>query len=62
MALKIWLPLNGNLDNLGTRRPAIALVGTPTVNNNGKIGQCYTFNGSNGISVAEQVLPSQVPE
>lgn len=62
MALKIWLPLNGNLNNLGTRRPTIALVGTPTVNNNGKIGQCYTFNGSNGISVAEQVLPSQTPE
>ncbi len=62
MALKIWLPLNGNLDNTGTRRPAIAPVGTPTVNNNGKIGKCYTFSGSNGISVAEQILPSQAPE
>lgn len=61
MALKVWLPLNGSLENKGISDPTIALVGTPTVNNSGKIGKCYTFSGSNGISVAQQILPSQTP-
>ena len=44
MALKVWLPLNGTLDNQGLSEL------TPINHNctiaNGKIGQCYSFNGS----------------
>jgi len=61
MALRVWLPLNGTLENNGISDPTIGLVGTPTVNNSGKIGKCYTFSGSNGISIAQQILPSQTP-
>ena len=61
MALRVWLPLNGTLENKGISDPTIGLVGTPTVNNSGKIGKCYTFSGSNGISIAQQILPSQTP-
>ena len=44
MALRVWLPLNGNINNKG-------LSGVVPVNHNctiadGKIGQCYSFNGS----------------
>ena len=61
MALRVWLPLNGTLENKGISDPTIGLVGTPTVNNSGKIGKCYTFSGSNGVSIAQQILPSQTP-
>lgn len=61
MALKVWLPLNGSLENKGISEPTIALVGSPTINNSGKIGKCYTFSGSNGISIAQQILPSKTP-
>lgn len=44
MALRVWLPLNGNLDNQGLSEL------TPINHNctiaNGKIGQCYSFDGS----------------
>lgn len=47
MALKVWLPLNGNLNNLGASSEIIFnTTGTPTIDNNGKIGKCYSFNGS----------------
>ena len=43
--LKVWLPLNGNLDNKGCTD--ITVTGTDvTVNNSGKTGKCYSFNGS----------------
>ena len=61
MALKIWLPLNGNLENKGISDGTVAFVGSPTVNNTGKIGKCYTLNGSNGFSINQQILPSQTP-
>lgn len=45
MALKVWLPLNGNLNNKG--------IGTVNISNNGaivstegKIGSCYLFDGN----------------
>lgn len=45
MSLKVWLPLTGDLRNLGTSNLAVTINGA-TVDNNGKIGKCYAFNGS----------------
>jgi len=45
MALKIWLPLDGSLRNLGTDNPQITNNGA-TIDNNGKIGKCYSFGNN----------------
>ena len=45
MSLQVWLPLNGDLRNQGLKNLTITNIGT-TVNNNGKLGKCYSFNGS----------------
>ena len=45
MSLKLWLPLNGNLDNQGLSSAVITNYGA-TVNTSGKIGSCYSFDGS----------------
>ena len=44
MALQVWLPLNGNLNNQGLTDITVTNSGA-TVDNNGKIGKCYAFNG-----------------
>ena len=49
MSLRVWLPLDGTLENKGVDNVAVSNNGA-TVDNNGKIGQCYTFN-SQYISV-----------
>lgn len=46
MSLQVWLPLNGDLHNQGLSNFTIT-NNNATINNNGKIGQCYAFNGSN---------------
>lgn len=56
MSLQIWLPLNGNLDNQGLSNVTINNYGA-TVDNNGKIGKCYSFNGSSYIRIS---LPSTI--
>ena len=45
MALQIWLPLNGTLENKGCTDVTIVNNGA-TVNTAGKIGSCYSFDGS----------------
>lgn len=45
MSLKLWLPLNGNLDNQGLSSATITNNGA-TVNTSGKIGSCYSFDGN----------------
>lgn len=50
MSLQVWLPLNGNLNNYGLSNVQITNSGT-TVNNNGKIGKCYAFDGSQFIKL-----------
>lgn len=44
MSLQVWLPLNGSLENKGIEGNDLINNGA-TVNNNGKIGQCYYFDG-----------------
>lgn len=45
MGLRVWLPLNGNLDNQGLENISGTNV-SATVNTAGKIGSCYSFNGT----------------
>ena len=53
MALRIWLPLNGNVNNYGLANDYSFAVGSATIDNSGKIGKCYNFSStsSNGINL-----------
>ena len=51
MSLRVWLPLNGNLDNQGLDQVTVTNNGA-IVDNNGKIGKCYYFNGSSYLVVS----------
>lgn len=56
MALQVWLPLNGNLNNNGIDNITVTNSGA-TVDNNGKIGKCYSFNGSsNYLRINEKLI------
>lgn len=61
MSLKVWLPLNGDLKNLGCS-DIIATNNGATVDNNGKIGKCYSFDGAddriyaNNVSISNQEM------
>ena len=58
MSLRIWLPLNGSLENKGLDDITVTNNGA-TIDNNGKIGKCYSFNGSNsGINVTGNTIVS----
>ena len=46
MSLQVWLPLNGSLENKGLADVTVT-NNNATVDSSGKIGQCYSFNGSN---------------
>lgn len=46
MALRVWLPLNGSLENKGISDYEIRSANI-TIADDGKIGKCYSFNGSN---------------
>jgi len=45
MALRVWLPLDGDLRNLGASDIEVANNGA-TIDNAGKIGKCYYFDGN----------------
>ena len=46
MSLQLWLPLTKDSRNYGTANSNIT-VNNATVNTNGKLGSCYSFNGTN---------------
>ena len=46
MALRVWLPLNGDLENKGISDYEVRSANI-TIVDDGKIGKCYSFNGSN---------------
>lgn len=54
MSLKIWLPLNGNIENQGLADVTITNNGA-TIDNNGKIGKCYSFNGGTITAPAPKI-------
>ena len=45
MSLQVWLPLNGDLKNQGLDDITVTNNGA-TIDDNGKIGKCYSFDGS----------------
>jgi len=45
MALQVWLPLNGNLNNQGLKN-VIATNSGAAIDSGGKIGKCYYLSGS----------------
>lgn len=45
MALRVWLPLIGDINNKGASIATVAVSGA-TVNNNGKLGKTYLFDAS----------------
>ena len=48
MSLQVWLPLNGNLKNYGVGDlTATSVQPGVVIDDNGKIGKCYTNSGSN---------------
>lgn len=55
MGLQIWLPLQGNLENKGLSKVTLTTSGTPTIED-GKIGQCYTFNENSYLLSTESFL------
>lgn len=45
MALRIWLPFDGDLNNYGLDNITVATNTGAVVSNSGKIGKCYSFDG-----------------
>lgn len=56
MALRLWLPLNGDLNNQGIDGDATITNDGATVNAAGKIGSCYAFDGTQRIIVKDTNL------
>ena len=61
MGLKVWLPLNGDLRNLGCSNCEVTTIETTPIYVDGKIGQCYQRTNSstqstNGISINSNLL------
>lgn len=50
MSLQVWLPMNGNLNNQGLSGVTVTNNGA-TVDNNGKIGKCYSFGSNKRITL-----------
>lgn len=50
MALQVWLPLNGNLNNQGLTDVSVSNSGA-TVNTSGKTGSCYSFTTSQYLEI-----------
>lgn len=53
MSLRIWLPLTGNLNNNGLEDTTVTGTNV-TVDANGKLGSCYSFNGSSSYLLGTQ--------
>lgn len=59
MSLRLWLPLNGTLENKGSDTVTITNNNT-TIDSSGKIGQCYSFNNSDSMIKIEGDLVSSM--
>lgn len=54
MSLQVWLPLNGDLHNQGLNNINIINNGA-IINNNGKIGKCYQFDGTDDFLTLQNI-------
>ena len=60
MSLLVWLPLNKDLNNQGLGNCTITNDGA-TIDNNGKLGKCYNFDGTNDrINIANWGNPKSI--
>ena len=63
MSLQVWLPLNGNLENQGLSKITMTNNGA-IVNNSGKIGKCYQFNGASNYLITDfepkNIIPNEM--
>lgn len=57
MALQVWLPLMGNLENKGLAEIKISNLDA-AVSDTGKIGKCYSFGSGSGISLVGSAIDS----
>ena len=60
MGLILWLPLNGTIENQGLDGNAIITNNGATVNNEGKIGKCYAFDGTQYITIKSTYLKNKI--
>lgn len=53
MALQVWLPLRGDVNNYGLSPAQFYITDTTTItaNANGKLGSCYSFSGYTGAGI-----------
>lgn len=56
MSLQIWLPLNGSLKNQGLSDLTFTASNLTHTTTDGKLGSCYTGNGSNGTLMSAQSI------
>lgn len=61
MSLQVWLPLNGDLHNYGLHGESIFTSNNAVSNDNGKIGKCYSFNGTSSYLIADFTPGTIVP-
>ena len=57
MALQVWLPLTGNLNNIGLSDVSATNSGA-TVSTSGKIGSCYQLTGSSSQKITVSMSPT----
>lgn len=55
MSLIMHLPLNGNLDNYGVNK-SVFTNNNCTIDNTGKTGKCYSFNGSSSTITSPYLM------
>lgn len=62
MSLVVWLPLNGSIKNQGLNDVTVTNNGA-TINNSGKIGQCYQFGtAASDITLSANAMTSITTE
>ena len=61
MSLRVWLPLNGNLNNQGLSDVTVTNNGA-TIDNNGKIGKCYKFGTSSSYLELSNIMKNFTTE
>lgn len=54
MSLQVWLPLNGSFKNQGLSDLTFTASNLTHTTTDGKLGSCYTGNGSNGTLMSTQ--------
>lgn len=64
MSLRVWLPLNGDLQNKGLDGDIAVTNNGATINNKGKIGKCYQFEStaSKYIDISKQAMTTFATE